>query len=439
MDILSNRELALSIWILISIIFVLSIPKLKEIRKQIKQILKTLFSKTFIVIYLFMTFYIILIVVGIWKIGLWESHQIKNTLIWVFSVAILSFVKINSIKDDPNFFINTVKDNFKIVVIIEFIIGFYSFSLFIEILLLPVLVFISAFLAYSQTDNKYKVVEKFINNIFAIFGILIIFYSIYMLTTNFDEFVNIQTIYDFYIPPLLTILYLPFIFLILVYITYENIFVRLQFFIKKKTLIRFTKLYIIYRFHFKIKKLERWASILQFQDSSSKKGIINSIKLIFKIYNIEKNPPKILPQNGWSPYKAKEFLTSEGIETNFYNPLGNDEWSSHSNFIDIGNDFMANKLVFYIDGNETTLNSLKIILSIFNKKTAKSAHAKFLSCIKTLLKAASNFDITKEIEMSILKGKNKTFNIGSFTATIEKNAWSKKHDTNYDVKFILSK
>ncbi len=437
MDYLNNRELALSIWLLIFIIFVFILPKMKEIRQSIKKVLNTFFSKTIITIFVLMIVYIILMVIGLHKIGLWESHQLKNTIIWAISFGTLSLLKINSIKKDNHFFKNTVLDNLKLIAFIQFVVEFYTFNLIIEFILVPIYVIIGGMLGIAQTDKKYKVVEKMINMVFVAFGIIVIFYSINMLVKNFGDFAIIQTIYDFYVPPLLTIMYLPFIFIMMVYMAYENIYIRLQYFIKNKKLIRFTKLYLVYKFHFRIKRLERWASILHFQDTSSRLGIINSINLIFKIFNVEKNPPKVLPEKGWSPFEAKNFLNSEGVETSYYNPLGKMDWGASSVFIDIGDDVFTNKISFYIEGNETTVNSLKIILSIFNSKSAKIAHAKLLSSVKTLLKAALDFDITKEIEMAILKGKNQNLKIGSFTAAVEKNEWSQKQNTNYDIKFTL--
>jgi hypothetical protein len=225
----------------------------------------------------------------------------------------------------------------------------------------------------------------------------------------------------------------------MVFTTYELVFVRLKFLIKEPKLQRFAKVYSIFKFHFKIKLLERWASTLPFQDTSSKTGIKDSFNRIFKMLSIERNPPEVPIQEGWSPYAAKQFLLNEGLETGYYHPLGNQEWSSSTNLVDLSDDVLSNKIAYYVDGNETTATSLKVILSIFSKESAVMAHSKLLAAVKTLLKAALGIDTSNDLDSAIMKGKNYVKNLGSFTATIEKNNWPQSPIGGYDLKFTLSR
>ena len=386
-----------------------------------------------------MLIYIMIVVFGLFKIGLWESHQLKNTIIWSISVGALSLFKSNSLNKDPHFFKILILDNFKLIVFVQFVVGVYTFGLPIELLLVPVVFILGAMPAGVQTDNKYHLVEKFRNGFMATLGAILIFYSTYMLATNFGEFAQKQTLCDFYIPPLLTLLYLPFIFIMMVFTTYEVVFVRLQFFIKELKLRRFAKIYSILKFRFRIKLLERWASTLPFQDISSKENIIKSVKQIFKMLSVEKNPPEVPLLEGWSPYVAKQLLVSEGLETGYYHPIEPDEWSASSPFIDVGNDLIPNNISYYVDGNEAAAKTLKLVLNVNSRESAVMAHSKLLSSAKVLLKAALGLDISSDMEAAIMKGENKVFKFDSFIATIEKNDWPQSSIGSYDVKFILSK
>ena len=439
MHILNNREWAIVFWFFTFIIFALSSSKMKKVRESFKQLLKAFFVKAIISTLALMTIYIATVVFVLFKIGLWESNQLKNTIIWAISVGALSLFKINSIKENRHFFKNSVLDNLKLIAIVQFVVGVYTFGLFVELLIVPVLVILGAMLALAQTDAKYHLVEKILNGIMVTFGSILIFYSIYMIVTNFGEFAKKQTIYDFYIPPLLTFLYLPFIFIMMVFTTYEVVFVRLQFFIKEPKLRRFAKIYSIIKFHFRIKLLERWASTLPLQDTSSKDGIKESFNRIFKMLSIERNPPEVPIQEGWSPYIAKQFLLSEGLKTGFYHPIGQQEWCASSNLIDLGDDIIPNQISYYVDGNETTAKSLKLMLTIFSKESAIIAHSKLLSSVKALLKDALGIDLSRDIKAAIMKSKNQVFKLGLFIATIEKNDWPQSPIGAYDVKFILSR
>ena len=438
MDILNNREWALVIWFFIFIIFALFSRKMKKVRESFTQFVKPFFAKKIITTLVLMVIYITIVVFALFKIGLWESHQLKNTLIWAVSVGFLSFFKINSIKEYHRFFKKLVLDNLKLIVIVQFIVGFYTFSLLTELLLVPLLVILGAMAASTQTDEKYHTLGKILNGILAIFGTILIFYSIYMLATNFGVFAKKQTIYDFYIPPLLTFLYLPFIFIMMVFMTYEEVFARLQFFIKELKLRHFAKIYSMLMFHFRINLLERWASTLPVQDISSKKDIKKSVKQVFKMVSAEKNPPAVPLKEGWSPYVAKQFLLSEGLETGYYQPMGQQEWGASSPLLNLGNDVIPNNISYYVDGNETTAKSLSLMLNVFLSESAIIAHSKLLSSVKTLLKAAVGLDVTSDIETTIMKGKNHVFKLNSSMATIEKNDWPQSRTGGYDVKFVLS-
>ena len=110
LDILNNREWALVIWFFAFIIFASFSSKMDKVRESVKQLFKAFFVKEIISIFVLMIIYILAVVFALFKMGLWESHQLKNTIIWATSVGALSLFKINSIKKNPHFFKNSVLD-----------------------------------------------------------------------------------------------------------------------------------------------------------------------------------------------------------------------------------------------------------------------------------------------------------------------------------------
>ena len=439
MDILNNREWALVIWIFVLILFVIVSPKMDQVRESFRGVIKAFFAKTIVTTIALMLIYIAIIVFGLAKIGLWESHQLKNTIIWTISVATLSLFRLESAKEDPRFLKNSVLDNLKLIAIIQFVIGFYVFGLFIELILVPVMPISGVMVAFAQRDKKYHLVEKVFNGFLVTLGTIFIARTLYMLATNFGEFAKIQTIYDFSVPPLLTCLYLPFIFFMMIFTTYELVNTRLQFLIKNPSVRSYGKMYSFFNFHLNIKLIERWASSLPFQDTSSKEGIKKSVKQIFKLVSVEKNPPKVMPSEGWSPYEAKNFLLSEEIKTGYYHSIAPDEWVASSALIEIGNDLFPNNISYYVEGDETTAKLLKLIVNVNLRENAEIAHVKLLSSVKVLLKAALGLDATSEIETAIINGKNMKLKHGSLEFTVEKNDWPQNSIGGYDIKITISR
>ena len=259
MDIFNNREIAIGLWLLAISIYVFLSPKMVEVKSSFRHLLSAFFVKQIMSVLGLMIVYIIFVIYFLSEMDLWNVEQIKNTVFWCVSVGFMSLFKIESIKKDKSFFKHSVIDNLKLLAILQFIVGVYTFPIWIEILLVPILALIGAMSAIVEGDKKYHQVKTILEYCLSIFGIILIIYTLYMLTTNFSEFGNKKTGYDFFIPSLLTLFYLPFLFFILVYSTYEQVFVRLRFSIKNRLYRNLAKIYAFVLFNVQIGLLERWS------------------------------------------------------------------------------------------------------------------------------------------------------------------------------------
>lgn len=110
----------------------------------------------------------------------------------------MSLFKLEKIKQDMHFFKHSVLDNLKLLAILQFVVGVYTFSLCIEVLLVPVLALLGAMLAIAETDSKHHQVKVFLEFCLSIFGVVLIVYTLYMLMTNFGEFGKEKTAYNFF-------------------------------------------------------------------------------------------------------------------------------------------------------------------------------------------------------------------------------------------------
>ncbi|MGA2554381.1 MAG: hypothetical protein ABSF20_06340, partial [Smithella sp.] len=201
MDILNNREWALVIWFFTFIIFMLFSSKMEKMRESFKNLLKSFFVKEIIFTFVLMIIYICLVVFVLFEIGLWESHQLKKTVIWAVSVGAASLFKVAKREKKHHLFRSLVLDNLKLIAIIQFVVGIYTFGLIVEMLIVPASVILVGMMAIASTNKQYHHLKKILNGIMVAFGTILIFYTIYMLVTNFGEFAKKQTLYDFCIPP----------------------------------------------------------------------------------------------------------------------------------------------------------------------------------------------------------------------------------------------
>jgi hypothetical protein len=274
-EIFSNREIAIIIWLIIFLIWGLS---KRDVRKSFFSVLKAFSAKPIITATLLMVAYISLMVAAFYKIGLWDATKIKDTIIWSVTVAFVMLVNINKTRDDEYYFKNTILDNMKLVVVLEYILNLYVFDLIIELILTPVLAILVMMIAIAEYNSEYKQVEKFLNGVLSIIGIVIVIFSIYNIVVHFNSFATAGHLTDFLLPPIFTIAFLPFVYLMALYVSYEILFIRIGFFIKDPDLAKYTKRKIIFAFHFDLKSLNAWSKQLGGLRINDKDDVLDAIK-----------------------------------------------------------------------------------------------------------------------------------------------------------------
>jgi hypothetical protein len=250
-EIFNNREISLLIWLLLIFLAILSI---KIIRNGLWNVFKMLFQKQFLKVYFFLIVYLSVIFLFLYSIRLWNSTDIKNSVFWFFTVAMVIVFSINSTKKISDFkklFFDTIK----ITIILEFIINLFSFSLLTELIMLPFLTFIVMLQVFSEADNKNFQVTKLLNNILSFIGLSILLFSIYKTYKGSNTVTNIGTLKSFILPIILTILFIPFAYLLSLYSIYQSYFIRLDFMTVKKDKVKTVKKIIRKTANINLKKL----------------------------------------------------------------------------------------------------------------------------------------------------------------------------------------
>lgn len=207
----------------------------KAIRKSIRGIFRVFFVKSILITFFLFLVYVAIVVFGLFKLGFWEWSLLKDTIFWTFGFAIVLVFRSNTIKRISDFK-PILKDAVKWTIIVEFLVAFYTFSLTTELIILPILVFIGMLQAYSDTDEKYSQVSKILKNTLSIVGLGILGYVAYKTFYQGGELITIGNVKSLILPIILTALFIPFVYLLSLLMIYENLFVRLKFFIEEDKL-----------------------------------------------------------------------------------------------------------------------------------------------------------------------------------------------------------
>ena len=220
--IFNNREIAVGFWVMVSGIALLFV---KSARKPLKKIIILLLSKKFIAFYLVFAGFLFLVLAFLKWIGFWNINLLKDTVFWVLLVEFPIFVKTIEKAKDNCFFGNLIKENIALSVIIEFFVGFWTFSLWVEIILIPITVFFSLVYALSEREKKHHPVKKFFDRLTVLWGLIILITAIQRFAQAPEGFINIETLKSFLLPIVLLFLNLPVVYGLALYNTYEQIFI----------------------------------------------------------------------------------------------------------------------------------------------------------------------------------------------------------------------
>src|ERR1700752_2536020 len=220
--IFSSRELAIIFYLALAITFLLLN---KGLRPQLLNLLKSLFGKTIGFVLLIQAIYICLVIYFLFPISLWNTALLKDTIFWYFASAVVLFFQINKVKE-TTFFKNLLKENLKWAIIVEFILNFYTFNIWIELIILPVMTLLSLMIAYSEQKQEYTLTNKILKYMVSIIGLTFLIIATYKTFKNYSDILTIQNLFSFLLPPLLTILLIPFIYILALYMGYENLFIR---------------------------------------------------------------------------------------------------------------------------------------------------------------------------------------------------------------------
>ncbi len=255
MSLFNNREIASAVWLLVIFAFLLG---KRDIRKSLFNVIKSLFHIKILSSIFIMMAYTTGIVIALYLVKLWNISLLKDTVVWFcFTGVVMSFNLVTS-REDENLFRKIIIDNIKIVIIIEFLVNTYTFSLVGELVFIPFMTLIVMLDVVAKTDKKYLAVAKLMSRLQIIIGLVILIYATSNAISDYKNFGSLDTMKNFLLAPLLTISFLPLIYFILLFAAYESLFIRLNLgYEKGKKLKNYARRKIIKQCLFSLKKIKK--------------------------------------------------------------------------------------------------------------------------------------------------------------------------------------
>lgn len=229
MSILSTREWATLIW---GCIFMLYVLCHREKIKSLWNVIVMFFDKKLMILWEIILLYVLTITIVFCYLPIWENIYIKDIIIWFlfsgFSGLIYCMNAVSS-EADETYIKKILKDNLKFTMILEFFMSTFTFNIWIELAIIPVITIITVMNVIAERKEEYKSVHKLLDSVLAITGFWI-FYEIIKIGINEYKQLNIiNTLVSFMIPIAYLILIIPLEYALELYSKYELLFLSMTF------------------------------------------------------------------------------------------------------------------------------------------------------------------------------------------------------------------
>jgi hypothetical protein len=167
---------------------------------------------------------------GLYQLNLWEFVHFKDTVIWgLFTGTYLLFKSVASATEGKQFSLKeTLRDNFKFVVLLHFLINTYTFSLIGELLFIPFMVCVGVVKTTTGLREDQKMVSTAMGWIEVMVGLLLIYLSAVHFS-DYSKTMSLETdLKGICLPFLFTLFLAPYLHFWSLYSSYEVLFLRLK-------------------------------------------------------------------------------------------------------------------------------------------------------------------------------------------------------------------
>lgn len=273
-NILSNREIAILIW---GIIYFLYAMRRSSVRNSVLTVFMALWKATkALLVFVLFPASIGILLLGRYiylDLGAW-----KEIFVWVIASALLLFsFEINDVKSNNDYF-NVLRKIMLSIPLIWFVVDFTSFSIWLELLIVPVSFFLTKLYLFDELNlEENRDAKKMVRFLYYVFFI-VWGYALYK-TINNPEFWSIETLQTYIITPFLTIVYALLVYPILLIVNYESSFKAINDIIDTKSRVAYRlKVWIFCKFNLnKICHCNFYIYNRPFQSSETLKYTIDSV------------------------------------------------------------------------------------------------------------------------------------------------------------------
>lgn len=230
MDIFSTRELATAFWVGAILIAVgMAIVTNKKIRQGFIGVLKCFFNRKLRKLWKIYFLYIGIITLMFSRSPIWKNIYLKDIILWTLFSGLTICMNAVAGEADEKYISKVLKDNIRFTVVTEFLLSTFTFSFWVELIIIPITTVIVLFDTVAEHKSDAIAVHKLLQDVMAFAGLCVILQTVRVGILEYRELNVINTLVSFFIPIVYLLLVAPLEYAFELYSKYEMLFIQMHF------------------------------------------------------------------------------------------------------------------------------------------------------------------------------------------------------------------
>ena len=230
MDIFSTRELATAFWVGAILIAVgMAIVTNKKIRQGFIGVLKCFFNRKLRKLWEIYFLYIGIITLMFSRFPIWKNIYLKDIILWTLFSGLTICMNAVAGEADEKYISKVLKDNIRFTVVTEFLLSTFTFSFWVELIIIPITTVIVLFDTVAEHKCDAIAVHKLLQDVIAFAGLCVILQTVRVGILEYRELNVINTLVSFFIPIVYLLLVTPLEYAFELYSKYEMLFIQMHF------------------------------------------------------------------------------------------------------------------------------------------------------------------------------------------------------------------
>lgn len=417
---LNNREIALLVWMGLAFGLPMLIP---SVRRAFGEVVRAFLQPPILGCIAGAAAYTAACVAVLASADLWGLPNVKTTMIWFVSFSIVAMMEATRAGESLRRLPVLAKETIAVTALVVFIAETYPFPLWGELLFIPSVVLVSLCAEIAKRKPELARTVPVFTFLRAAFGLGALGYAGWQAASDLPGLVTMDNLREFVVPILLSLMFLPFLFFLTLFVAYQTAAVRVQFAIPDKRLGLYAFVRGMAAFRYDLDRFDRYLRDPRWHDNPTRRTVRDIIAELRLQRRHERSSPPVNPTDGWSPHLAREFLMKVGLRTNDYHRSFEDWWAQ-SPMVKVGGDIFDDHLSYRIYGTQTAATRLKLVLDVTEPGTPEASEARFYSVGGELIRQALGPDEAETFLLAAVANPLAERNFNGVRIALQHNVWS---------------